>query len=274
MRGGGLAVQSHQVNSNKLESRPTENQVKAIVRLNLLLLVLGPLIASTGVNAGGQLKPAAERNSSNVPRTFGGDDTLRLQAQTGIAPVSVQLSWVRGKVLSLSPVSITLQLRKGRLKLSLDAGTVIISSKSSQKVISANELEVEKQTDLPAVGSVVQAHYVSRHNERRAVIIVDDALSGDELSRKPGTSYLGVLEFADSYVGIRIRGRYKRFEVDDRTRLSDRTDHLLATGAKVVVPRLHVGETLLVVYRTEAFGMEGFGYLDTALEIRRLAPSP
>jgi uncharacterized protein YjhX (UPF0386 family) len=56
--------------------------------------------------------------------------------------------------------------------------------------------------------------------------------------------------------------------------LSDRTDHLLATGGKLVAPRLHVGETLLVIYRTEAFGMEGFGYLDTALEIRRLAPSP
>lgn len=223
--------------------------MKAIFRLNLLLLVLGTLIASTGVSAGGQPKPT-------------------------VAPVSVQLSWVRGKVLSLSPVSITLQLRKGSLKLSLDAATVIISGNSSQKVISANELEVEKQTGLPAVESVVQAHYVRLHNERRAVIILEDALSGDELSRKAGTSYLGVLESADSYVGIRIRGRYKRFEVDYRTRLSDRTDHLLATGAKVVAPRLHVGETLLVIYRTEAFGMEGFGYVDTALEIRRLAPSP
>jgi hypothetical protein len=255
-------------------SRPPENQVKAIVRLNLLLLVLGSLIVSTDVNASGELKLAAEYDSSNVPRTFGGDDALRPHAPTEIAPVSVQLSWVRGKVLSLSPVSITLQLRKGSLKLRLDAGTVIITGSSSQKVISANELEVEKHTDLPAVGSVVQAHYVSRHNERRAVIIVDDVLSGDELSRKPGTSYLGVLEFSDSYVGIRIRGRYKRFELDYRTRLSDRTDHLLATGGTLVAPRLHVGETLLVIYRTEAFGMEGFGYLDTALEIRRLAPSP
>jgi hypothetical protein len=87
--------------------------VKAIVRLNLLLIVLGPpLIVSTDVNAGGgQLKPAAAYNSSNVSRTFGGDDALRLHMETGIAPVSGQLSWVRGKVLSLSPDSITLQLR-------------------------------------------------------------------------------------------------------------------------------------------------------------------
>jgi hypothetical protein len=254
-------------------SRPPENQVKAIVRLNLLLLVLGSLIVSTDVNASGELKLAAEYDSSNVPRTFGGDDALRPAALSGIDPSSGQLSWVRGKVLSLSRVSITLQLRKGSLKLSLDADTVIISGDSSQKVISANELEVEGPTLGFAVGSIVQAHYISRHDERRAVIIVDDVLSGDKLSRKPGTSYLGVLDFVNRY-DFKIRGKYAKFHFDDSTRLIDRTDHILATGGKVVGPRLHVGETLLVIYRLEAYGEEGFGYLDTALEIRRLAPSP
>jgi hypothetical protein len=88
-------------------------QIKATVLLNLLLLVLGSLIVSTGVNGGGQLRPLPEYNGLNVLWTFSDDDALLFRdAPKGIVPVPGDLSWVRAKVLSLSPDSITLQLRE------------------------------------------------------------------------------------------------------------------------------------------------------------------
>lgn len=252
--------------------------MKAIVLLNLSLIVLAFLIVSTGVKAGGgQLDPMFECDVTNVSWTFEGDDALlRQDAPSGIAPVPGELSWIRGKVLSLSADSITLQLRASTLKLSIDADTAIIGN-SSQKVVPANELEVGGRRNTLAVGTIVQAHYINRHNERRAYIIVDDSLSSAKLSTKPGTSYVGVIEWRAA--SVQIRGRRGYFLFDSRTRLIDRTGHLLAAGALAVGHRLHVGETVLIIYRTEGstLGTDpelSGGFQATALEIRQAVPSP
>jgi len=150
------------------------------------------------------------------------------------------------------------------MTLSLDAATEIIGAGSAT------------QSGGLAVGSVVQAHYLSRHDVHRAVVIFDDAASAKELSKRAGTSYRGVVKtIRNAAVTIRIDGRTQGLTLDSHTTLVDRAGHALAKGPKAIKTLLSVGDTLLVTYRvysdTTMVGDVGIpNYWETALEIRRL----
>jgi hypothetical protein len=236
------------------------------LQLRLMLCLMAAFISgSPGVDVW------ARKLQSNFPA-----DTLQTARPGGFEPAPDRLYWLRGRVDSVSPDSITLKLGEGSFRLRLDDQTVIIIGNPSQKIISADELKVERQVGRPAVGAVVQAHYVNQHHVHRAVIIVDDGLSGEELSRKPGTSYLGVVEFADNYMGLYLRGRRStHFTFRPNARFVDRTDHLLGTVGRFIASRLKLGESVLVLYKTESAGFgEGSSYGYFAEEIRRLGPEP
>lgn len=184
--------------------------------------------------------------------------------QTGPALVLGSLRWVRGTVFSLSSDSLVLKLRQGSMTLSLDAATEIIGAGSSA------------QPGGIAVGSIVQAHYLSRRDERRAVVIFDDKAPGKGLSKRAGTSYQGVVKtIRSAAVTICIDGRTQRLTLNSRTTLVDRTGHGLAKGSKAIARLLSAGDTLLVTYRFDAYSTQVGDvavpyYWETALEIRRL----
>ena len=150
------------------------------------------------------------------------------------------------------------------MTFSLDAATDIIGAGSPAR------------SGGLAVGSVVQAHYLSRHDEHRAVVIFEDAASVKELSKRSGTSYRGVVKtIRSAVVAIRIDGRTRSLNLDSHTTLVDRTGQALAKGSKAIARLLSAGDMLLVTYRfdantTQVGDVAIPNYWETALEIRRL----
>jgi hypothetical protein len=243
-----------------------QNHMKTIVLLSLALVGLSCVAGWTGFSASG--KPSQTTAGDNVlsefpqPHGIGGPSTTA--PQTGTARMSGPLRWVRGTVVSQTSDSLLLKLRDSSMTLSLDAATEIISAGNAAP-----------SGSLP-MGSVVQAHYLTRHDERRAVVIFDEPASLEKLSKWPGTSYRGVVKtIRSAAVTIRIDGRTLGLTLDSHTTLVDRTGHTLATGSKAIARLLSAGDALLVTYRvysdtTMVGDVPVPNYWETALEIRRL----
>jgi hypothetical protein len=243
-----------------------QNHMKTIVLLSLVLVGLSGVAGWTGFSASN--KPTQTKSEFNVlsgsPGYYSVAGPSASDPQTGPARMSVPLHWVRGTVLSQSSDSLTLKLRDSSMTLSLDAATEIIGAGSATK------------SGGLAVGSVVQAHYLSRHDAHRAVVIFNDAASIKELSKRSGTSYRGVVKtIRNAAVTIRIDGRTQGLSLDSRTTLVDRAGRELASGSKAIARLLSAGDALLVTYRVDANTTQVGdvaipNYWETALEIRKL----
>ena len=239
--------------------------MKTIVLLSLALVGLSGVAGWTGFSANGKSsQPMSEYNLSAFPRTDAVARPSVSDPQTAPGRVSRPLHWVRGTVLSQSSDSVVLKLRDSQITLSLDAATEIIGASNAA------------QPGGLAVGSLVQAHYLSHRDVHRAVVIFDDAAPVKELSKRSGTSYRGVVnKIRSAMVTIRIDGRTQGLTLDSRTTLVDRTGHALAKGSKAIARLLSTGDALLVTYRVDANTTQVGdvaipNYWETALEIRKL----
>jgi hypothetical protein len=153
--------------------------------------------------------------------------------------VSGNLRWVRGEVTAVSGDQLTLKLRSKPITIALDG------------------------TAPPAVGAVVEAHYTDKRGDRRAVLIFDADRSA-ELSKRPGTSYRGVVkQVRRSSLSITAASRSRGIDFVKQTQLMDADGRALATGWKAIGGLLPVGEDVVVKY-------EGTEDADQALEIRKL----
>jgi hypothetical protein len=242
-----------------------QNHMKTMVLLSLALVGLSGVAGWTGFSASTKTSQTTSQfNLSASPKTDAVAGPSASDPQAEPARMSVPLHWVRGTVLSRSSDSLTLKLRDSSMTLSLDAATEIIGAGSA------------RQSGGLAVGSVVQAHYLSRHDVHRAIVIFDDAASVQELSKRSGTSYRGVVKTIRSEaVTIRIDGRTQGLTLDSHTTLVDRTGHALAKGSKEIARLLSAGDALLVTYRVDANTTQVGdvaipNYWETALEIRKL----
>ena len=236
--------------------------MKTIVLLGLALVGLSGVAGWTGSGASSNQRQTL--SEFNVLSANGFTGPSASDPQTGPARMSRPLRWVRGTVVSQSSDSLVLKLRDNSITLSLDAATEIIGASNSA------------QPSGIAVGAVVEAHYLSRRDEHRAVVIFDDAASAKELSKRSGTSYRGVVKtIRRAAVTIRIDGRTQGLTLDSRTTLVDRTGHALAKGSKAIARLLSAGDALLVTYcvdadTTQVGDVAIPNYWETALEIRRL----
>jgi hypothetical protein len=236
-----------------------QNHMKTTMFLGLALVGLS---AVAGWTSSASSKPSLIKSESKLS-DLADTTLLAIDPQTATAHMSRPLRWVRGTVLSQSSDSLVLKLRNGSMTLSLDAATEIIGASSAQP-------------GSMAVGSVVQAHYLSHRDEHRAVVIFDDTASLKELSKRAGTSYRGVVKtIRSAAVTIRIDGRTQGLTLDSRTTLVDRTGHALAKGSKAIARLLSAGDALLVTYRVDADTTQVGdvavpNYWETALEIRKL----
>jgi hypothetical protein len=190
--------------------------------------------------------------------------TLFLTGGPGVGPqpapaaASGQLRWVRGTIVTVSPESLSLQLRSNVLTVGLDSST--------------------EGTTALSVGSMVDVHYSERRGIRRAVLIFPlVAGSSSELSKRPGKSLRGVVMKGKSHsLTMRVDARTRKIVLDSHTQLVDRESHPLASGDRAITPLIAPGDELLVKYEevSNVVPIEGM-YLtsdDTrAVEIRKLA---
>lgn len=166
-------------------------------------------------------------------------------------PVLGRLRWVRGEVAAVSGDSLTLKLRNKPLTLSLDG------------------------TPPPAVGAIVEAHFTDKRGARRTALIFD-ADRSSELSKRPGTSYRGVIrQIKRSRLSLTADTKSHGISLAKKTRLVDADGHAVATGTKAIAGLLPAGEDVLVKYEDDG-GMIMVGDMmlaagsDRAQEIRRL----
>ena len=192
------------------------------------------------------------------------------QPQPAAAPVSGHLRWARGSVAAVSPDSLTLKLRDNTLTLAIDPTTEMVGT-------SPGDPAPRAPADLLVVGSVIEAHYSDRKNNRRAVLIVgpvpDDQAA---LSKRPGRSYQGRVKTTKRgtlsiLVGTRTRG----VKLDSRTKLTDTDGRSLAIGSKAIAGLLSAGEDVLVTYDEKSDDLylgdtTIFSSFERAIEIRKL----
>jgi hypothetical protein len=164
--------------------------------------------------------------------------------------IAGKLRWVRAEVVAVSGETLTLQLRSKPLTIAL-AGVA-----------------------QPAVGAIVEAHYTDKHGERRAVLIFD-ADRGSKLSRRPGTSFRGVVaRVKHNRLSLTADTKSHAIELVKKTRLVDADGHAVATGSKAA-GLLPAGEDVIVKYEDDGGAMMVGDMMmaagsDQALEIRRL----
>jgi hypothetical protein len=177
---------------------------------------------------------------------------------------------VRGSVTAVSPDALTLQLRNKSLTLTLDPATQVFGTGRAAASISSS---------LPAVGSVVEAHYVEHRHVRRAAMIYEQGAGGaTELSKRPGTSYRGVANGVKrSTLAVRVNSKSRGVQLDGKTRLIGSDGRALAVGRKPIGVLLSPGEEVVVTYANDNADMIAgdvmiFGSTQRALEIRKLRP--
>jgi hypothetical protein len=173
----------------------------------------------------------------------------------GASPDPGQLRWIRGTVTSVSPSSMTLQLRDDTLTLDLEPGMA------------------------PPVGARLEVHYSDRRGQRRAVLILDAGVAGT-LSRRPWRSFRGTVDrLRRGTVSLRVEGRRRDVGLDSRTTLLAVDGRALASGRADVAAALTDGEPLLVIYVEQSDDMMVGdvlvpGSTRKAREIRRLSGAP
>jgi hypothetical protein len=158
-------------------------------------------------------------------------------------------------VAAASADSLTVKLRKEEL-------TIALEPTSTGSV-------------LPAVGTVVEAHYVDTRGARRAVLIFG-ADPSSELSNRPAASYRGVVKgIKRGTVSLLANTRSHGVNIDKDTRLVDADGRPVANGSNEITGVLPAGEEVVVKYVDDsAMTMVGdvltFSGFDKALEIRKL----
>lgn len=239
-------------------------QTKTTALLGFLAVGLLPMFASTEAGTDrcflSLQTPISPTKTADAP-------------QPGKAPLSGDLRWVRGSVLSWASNSLTLQLKRGSLTLELSVSTQIIHAvKGTEKVISAEQLKDEvtgpnneTKPDSLAVGSLVQTHYVEHHHKSYAIVIIEETESAPQSSKKSGSSYLGVLDKTEfGAIHLRVNGGIRWLYPFHGTTFVDSTGHRLPAR------ELKAGDTFLITYRLDAAVGDLTGPTTTALEIRRL----
>jgi hypothetical protein len=178
---------------------------------------------------------------------------LTAAAPTALFPaVSGELRWVRGTVASVNPDALTLTLRNSDLTIARDA-----------------------TSRPPAIGTVVEAHYLDKRGTRRAVLVFEMD-SSTELSKRPGHSYRGVVKRIKwRNVALRADAKSHGVNLVKKTRLVDISGRALASGPKEIAGLLPVGEDVIVKYEDDGGTiMVGDAMVpsgtERALEIRRL----
>lgn len=242
--------------------------------LGLFAVGLWPVFAATEVDGDRRFLSL----QTPISRTKSVDDP-----QASKAPFPGNLRWVRGSVLSWASDSLTLQLKKGSLRLDLNVPAQIIHAvKGTQKVISVDQLKEEgtnptdeAKPDRLAVGSMVQAHYFYRHHKRYAIVIIEETDPAPPWLKQSGNSYLGVFVSTEfGAIHLRVNGRTRRLHPFSGTTCVDSSGHRLA------VRELKAGDTTLITYRLDSDSWGSVAGVDlsgvsqstktTALEIRRL----
>ena len=164
---------------------------------------------------------------------------------------SGKLRWVRGQVTAVSTDTLTLKLRSKELTVALDGAVP------------------------PAIGTLVEMHYVDKRGARRAVLIFAADPSA-ALSKSPGTSYRGVItRFKWGKMSLTADAKSHRIKLDGKTRLVDMDGRILANGSKAVAGLMPVGEDVVVKYEDDGGTMvigdtTVAAGADQALEIRKL----
>lgn len=159
-----------------------------------------------------------------------------------------QLHWVRGVVRETAAEAVTLALRDTTLTLGVDAATA-----ASRPLVA---------------GARVDAHYVERKDDRRAVIVIDSNWLAGAPSSRPGRSYRGTVDrMGGSTLWLTVDARPRDVHVDAGTVVFDAAGHALATGRAGIAARLTPGEPLLVSFEDVA---DDVLTSRRALEIRKL----
>jgi hypothetical protein len=173
-------------------------------------------------------------------------------ASTAAPADSGRLRWVRGVVTATSADSLTLKLRDKEFTIGLDAAFT-----------------------PPPVGRLVEAHYSDARNVRTAVLIFE-ADSSAALSKRPGTSYRGIVQrIKRGTVSLTANTKSHGVSIDRQTRLVGADGRAVANGAKAITAALPPGEDVLIKYEDDsAMTTVGdvlmFSGSDKALEIRKL----
>ena len=168
---------------------------------------------------------------------------------------AVQLRWIRGVVISLSPDTAVLQLRTENVTVALDP-------------VMAPSLRLN---------GLAEVHYTEKNGIRYAVLAFADAAAGaQQLSKRPGYSYRGVIKRVKrGAVDLQVANKSRELGLEKRTRLVDAQGSELALGSKAILSLLVAGQPVLVKYEGDS-AMVGSGdvtFFDSsedAIEIRRL----
>ena len=179
-----------------------------------------------------------------------------LQGVAPSAPDFRSLRWVRATVSAFTPESLTLQLKDRDVILNHDRATEIVGPHPPAGF---------------AVGAVVEAHYLDRDGERRAIVILTNPGPGT-ISKRPGTSVRGhMVRFGRGTLWVGSPDRTRDLAVQKKSRLIDREGRALATGSPEIGKRLSPNDDLLVKIEGSPvmLGNLDLGG-DSAVEIRRL----
>lgn len=188
-----------------------------------------------------------------------------LQPSPAAVPPAGHLRFVRGTVVTSSPGSVTVQLRGKSIVLSLAPDTRMMTSHAAAEAV----------TMPPAVGSLIEVHYVARKPIAQAVLIAGLPAT-TPVSKRPGLSYRGVISRSKgSAVSLTVDTKTRGVTLDKHTRLIDVDGRSLAIGGKAVSNQLVAGDWVLVTYDEQSDDIySGDAYLpgshQRALEIRRL----
>jgi len=169
------------------------------------------------------------------------------------------LRWVRASVIALGPEAITLKLRDSEITLVRDAATEIVAADPATAV---------------AIGATVEAHYLDRKGDRRAIVLIEDPGPGDA-SKRPQMSVRGTTpRLKWGALSVTSGGKTRRgLSFEKKSRLIDREGRLLATGKDAILKTLAQDADLLVKYQQSGgLVVEGvdLGGNDNIVEIRLL----
>jgi hypothetical protein len=159
-------------------------------------------------------------------------------------------------VISLSPETAVLQLRSDNITLAIDLSV-------------AAGLRLNGIAEVP---------YTDKNDVRRAVLVFANAAAGaQQLSKRPGRSYRGVIKRVKrGAVDLQVANKTRELALEKRTRLTDAQGAEIAVGSKAIRRLLAAGEPVLVKYDSDSTfmdlgGVPVFDSSEDAIEIRRLA---
>jgi hypothetical protein len=128
------------------------------------------------------------------------------------------------------------------------------------------------------LNGIAEVPYTDKNDVRRAVLVFANAAAGaQQLSKRPGRSYRGVIKRVKrGAVDLQVANKTRELALEKRTRLTDAQGAAIAVGSKAIRPLLAAGEPVLVKYDGDStfIDVAGVSMIDSsedAIEIRRLA---